>query len=51
MVAKKKLTEEDGQELQRIRRVLCITNEAANEVRGRGVGGGWGWGERGVRER
>lgn len=33
LAAKKKLTQEDSQELQRIRRVLCIPQDTANEVR------------------
>jgi len=34
-VAKKKLTDLDNQELARIRRILCIPQDAANEVSGK----------------
>jgi hypothetical protein len=34
-VAKKRLTDEDAGDLARIRRVLCIPQDAANEVRRR----------------
>jgi hypothetical protein len=35
LVAKKRLTDEDAGDLARIRRVLCIPQDAANEVRRR----------------
>lgn len=34
LVAKKKLTADEQEELKRIRRILCIPTDAANQVRG-----------------
>ncbi len=39
LLAKKRLTDEDDADIKRIRRILCITDEAANRIMKSTAGG------------